>query len=449
MAGITSTPVPQVQNEHIQATLNVLWQSDPAPAFLAAVLAKYSRTEPSLRPLVNELITQLDEYDRGFVQSRLAAPPNTNRPDASAETEPPAWYIEWVAVNTPVEVRVDPEQGRLAMALKKTGEYLVWAIARHYHGQPGWVERQTLYESLQTARVGISRRHYNRLLKQGEGVFWGLASDGRVWLRSYIKVSRHLTRLAREIAPELVTTNIPGVRDVYLKVSGSVGDFKTQVYAGWLTYRQDPKIARDTLCTLFACTKDTLRNWEKRLGSTIEIITNWSQSAVNPLEDDTIVDYLPDHAYAYVTRRGQIRLRWRQPNRYKTRNIREHHCKGQSRKARFASAVAAWYQPVEICAHKAPDKIPFDRSHRVSKRYFSTVDELRRLLKRLEKQDVPGITPATPRYVYRGQDHNDHGIYELSLDGEVCTTAWERMPLKAEYMWWKGYNVHLTQLRAG
>jgi hypothetical protein len=319
-----STP-PQVTDPHIQAALESLWRSNPHPAFLADRLAVYSHREPSLLPLVMELLEQLDEPDRGPVLARLAANPADTPPAEPEDPGLPAWHQAWQADNLPpLEVRLDPELGRLALALNKTGEFRVWVVARHCFGQPGWVERDTLYGRLKTHGVIHTKRHFNRLLAKGEGLFWGLAPDGRVWLRGYVKVSQRLTQLAARTAPELVATNIPGTNDVYLRVSGDIGDFKARLYAGWLAYRQDPKIARCTLAALFGCSEDTLRNWEARLGGVVEVITNYAQSAADPKEDDTIIDYLPEHAYSYVTRYGQIRLRWQQPNRYRTHGIREH-----------------------------------------------------------------------------------------------------------------------------
>ncbi len=344
----------------------------------------------------------------------------------------------------PLEVRIDPELGRLAIGLSKVAEFRLWAIARHQFGRPGWTTRQELFETARTAGALHSRRHFNRLLKDGAGLFWGLSEDGRVWLRSYVKVSRQLASLAAHTGPALVETNIPGSRDVHLRVGGSLGTFKAQLYAGWLAHREDPKIARETLARLFNCTPDTLRNWERELGATLEIVTNYAQTALHPKDDDRIADYIPERAYSYVTRRGQIRLRWRQPNRYKTKHIRQHPHKGQSRKARTAAAQAAWNPPVEICAHN----LAFDRSHRVSRRYYADAKALRKALKRLERRGEPAVTPATPRYAYRGEDRNRHGIYELSLDGEVYTYADERLAIRREYGWWKGYNAAMAQAKA-
>jgi hypothetical protein len=103
-------------------------------------------------------------------------------------------------------VRLDPELGRLAVALEKSSEFRVWAVARHVFGKPGWVERGTLFESLQAAQVIHTRRHLNRLLQDGDGLFWSLA-NGKVYLRGVVKVAQHLTERAARTNPELVATN--------------------------------------------------------------------------------------------------------------------------------------------------------------------------------------------------------------------------------------------------
>jgi hypothetical protein len=175
-------------------------------------------------------------------------------------------------------------------------------------------------------------------------------------------------------------------------------------------------------------------------------VTNYAQCAADPRLDDRAASHIPDHSYSYVTSRGQVRIRWRQPNSYNPKSIRQHPHKGQSRKARTRAILAAWYQPVELCAHDLTT-LAFDRSHRVPRRYFADSRALRAFLKRLKRRNRG--QPFVARYVYRGEDRNGHGIWELSLDGEVATSANERMRLKREYGWWAGWRVNRELKRVG
>jgi hypothetical protein len=282
----------------------------------------------------------------------------------------------------------------------------------------------------------MSGRHLNRLLAQGRGLFWDLDRE-RIWLRAYVKVSQRLTEFARRTCPALVRTNIPGAQDEVVPVGGDIGAFKARVYAAWLDYREDPTIARSTLGALFNVSEDTLRNWEARLGEDIHVVANYAQTHLYPLADERVTDYLPAHCYCYVTRGGEVRTRWRLSNTYQTPS-RQYPRKGQSRKARTAAAQVAWDPPVESRARSA-----FDRSHRVPKRYFDSAEQLQAFLKRHQRHDDVGIAPETPRYVFLGRGTYQHGVWELSLDGYVYTSALERMPVRAEYSWWASRSRRL------
>jgi hypothetical protein len=386
----------------------------------------------------------------------IEAPTNIPDPETQAASLAPDATVKTPKTDVPhpLTIRVDPELARVAVGLDRASEFFVWALARHYFGMPGKTTRSDLLEKVAAIGIITSKRHLNRILKQGRGVFWRLDRHGNVYLVGYVKLAISLTRTARWERPSLVKTNTPGAIDVHIQVGQSLGEFKAQVYLGWLAYRQDPTISRQTLTTLFNCTTITLRNWEKTLGPQLEIVTNYAQTALHPKHHDDIIDYLPDHHYCYVTRRGHIRLRWRLSNTYRTSGVREHAHKGQSRKARTVAAYTAWYQPVEC---DTPDfqlfmeKLAFDRSHRVPKQYFETPEQLERFLKRMAKQGRRGATPRTPRYIYLGEDRNQHGIFELSLDGHTNTTTNERLRPSAEYAWWKGWQakVDLARRAAG
>ncbi len=441
--------------------LHHLEQGTADRVYVALQLAKYAAHELQLIPLVRSLADQQTGADRARILARLA-PPSPASPDNPAPAETHRWNTHYLARvrgtaidpddETPLEVRVDPELGRLAIGLDLVAEFRLWCLARHHFGQPGWVDRRRLYATLQADRVRHGRRHYNRLLRRGQGLFWNVSAEGIVYLRSYRKVAAQLAEQALRGNPDLVRTNYPGVRAVYVPVDGDLKHFKAWLYAGWLTYRENPKIARQTLATLFGCTADSLRHWEKLLRRTIEVIPSYAQTAVNPLDDDRLLDYLPHHAYSYLTQRHEVRLRWRQSNVYRTHLVRQHPHKGQSRKARVAAAkVIRATRPAENRAGNRSERaLAFGRDHWVVRRYFANVDAWRRFLKREARQGrrvEEVVSPETPRYVFRGMDRHGHAIYELALNGELETGAWERTSIKKEYVWRRGEERHRQHWR--
>lgn len=415
------------------------------PVFIALQLAKYSTAVPEVKPLVNQLAVSFTDKIRTKVllrlnQTHLGGHKTAEEIVPQEQVQPP---------DQPLEIRADPELSRIALGLGLAAPLRIWLVLRQQFGNPGWTTRKTLYKALSDAGITLSGRHYNRLLKTGSGAFWGLSDDGRVWLRGYRRVAETLTTQAMAANPDLVLTNYPGVRDIYVRVDGPLKRFKARLYAAWLTHRENPKIARATLCKLFATTTETLQAWERELPRIITVVPSYTQTAIDPKEDDRIVDYLPDHAYSYLTRRNEVRLRWQSPNVYRTRLIRQHPHKGQSRKVRVAAAKVvtsahAEARSAENRAEMSPERdIAFGRDHWEQRQYFAGAEALRRFLKRFEEDRAVVLTsPETPRYVFCGRDRNDHVIYELSLDGEVVTDAWERLSIKKEYIWRKAEANH-------
>ena len=431
----------------IRQLVAMLQAGSADPVFIAHRLARYAGQVPEIEPLVLGLAASFNATERTNVLNRMRAA----QARAAAESGP----LDRIGRNPgaeasvqpePLECRVDPELGRLALGMNLTAPLRVWLVLREHFGNPGWTHRQTLYKALQSAGIDHSKRHYNRLLREGEGVFWGLAEDGRVWLRGVVRVVIALTEKALEENPDLIETNRPGARDIYIRVDGPLKHFKARLYAAWLAHRENPKIARATLCKLFACTKETLWAWEETLTHTLEVVSSYTQTAIDPKEDDRVVDFIPDHAYTYLTRQHQVRIRWQSPNVYRTKLVRQHARKGQSRKVRMAAAkVIRDSQPAERRAGGRLEnkRLAFGRGHWESRQYFATADRFRAFLKRLRARNVVSeVAVEAPRYVFRGYDRYEHAIYELPLDREPQTGAWERISVRKEYVWRAGEARH-------
>lgn len=412
------------------------------PVFIAHALARYAGQVPEVEPLVRGLAANFNREKRTYVLSRL------EQARSQGPANQPAEARHWPPAGEPQpdvrEVRVDPELGRVALGLNLTAPLRVWLVLRQHFGQPGWTDRQTLYAALQGAGVTLSRRHFNRLLKEGEGLFWGLTGNGRVHARGIIRVVKEITARALAENPDLVATNTPGVRDVYLRVDGPLTAFKARLYAGWLTHRENPRIARATLCKLFACTRETLWAWEALLPRTLEVIPSYTQIALDPRDDERLAGCIPAHAYNYLTRHNQVRIRWQSPNVYRTRLLRQHPRNGQSRKARVAAAkVIRDSRPAEKSAGGRPDnrRLAFGRDHWEPRQYFASAACFRAFVRR-QGARAQAAPLDGQRSVFRGYDRREHAIYELALDDELLTGAWERISVRKEAVWRRAEDRH-------
>lgn len=305
-------------------------------------------------------------------------------------------------------LRTDPELGRVCVGVNKAAEFRLYVIARELtrlaRGS-GKVNKADLLAALAFYGISYTRRHFNRLLKAGDGLFWRLTPQ-----HLYISNPGRLAAILAQIAPELFTTNRPGVRDVYLSPTGSLAQWEASLYAGWMCHREAPTISRAALEKLFNRSPDTLRRWEQeRLSGALRIRTNYAQCS-----DPTgaFFDHLPEHSQPYLANikfngqwSQQARVYWQLPNSYHTQNIRQHPNKGQASKVR--KAVSATLDG------------PADRKRggdHVSRRYF---DNARHLKDYTAKHHTIG-------YLWRGENRHQAGVFEINRNGFPQTYARER-----------------------
>lgn len=345
-------------------------------------------------------------------------------------------------------VRVDVEVGRLAIALQKASEFRLWVILREMARRDrgtGKIARNALYAELEGFGVAITRDHYSRLLRRGRGIFWRFDEVTQVlYINSSRTVAPFLVEAALKKNKNLVATNLPGGKDMYISTAGSHEAFEAELYAGWMSYRGDPTISREVLETLFHRSGDTLRRWENtRLENTIQVRENYAQ--YEP-EAGTWPDFIPDHAYPYLAntkREGLfaqvIRYRWRIPNTYKTTGIRQHPRRGQNAKVRRI-------------VHRLLDQASggFPRSEQsvqptnflgqeIEKRYFDDAKKLKRYIRK---------TGASERLLWRGEDKYGRGVFEPTLS-YGHTRPNERVRYKEEYRHLKRMQEKIRTYVAG
>lgn len=317
----------------------------------------------------------------------------------------------------PVNIRLDPELGRLSITLKQAHFLRVWCVLRHVvrnRDGSGKVNRREIPKTLKQFGIKHSRRHINRIIQQGEGIYWN-ATPTLLYIRSSSHVAKMLTQMALEVYPDGVSTNKPGVRDVLLDPKGTLEEWEAQIYKGWLTHRENPTISREVLSILFNRTPETLRRWEQvRLGDQVIIRSNYAQQTDDEWTIDKHFHHIPEHAVVYARKtkhQNKFGFRWRISNTYKTRYCRQHPHKGQASKVRRAVN-----RVLEQPANQRRGGLP------VRKLYFETAKSLRAYLDKHE-----GVYQ-----LWRGENKQGHGIFEVNSEGYAQTKANERLNYKHE-----------------
>jgi len=334
----------------------------------------------------------------------------------------------------PQPIRIDPEIGRLAIAIKLAAPFRFWCIGRELTRNEqgsGKVSREALRTVLAQYDYEITNDHFSRIIRDGEGVFW---NTDRYQENLHLRSPRSLAPLFTEMAfgenPALVLTNPSGVRDMYISVSGSHEEFEASLYAGWMAHREAPTISKQVLSTLFGRGVDTLRRWEQtRLDSTLTVRKNYAQYHVQPNQWASVI---PTHAQPYLAnivkdgRYTQVTAyRWRISNTYIPHGIRQHPYLGQARKVRrkvqaviesFSCGSPASEQSGQPAYLQKPLKLYFEDPKRL-KRYVQKIG-------------------CSERYLWRGLDRNGAGVFEATVSyGQ--TFSWERAKPKDEYRHFK------------
>ena len=238
------------------------------------------------------------------------------------------------------QFRVDPELGRLCIALHLAPVLRLWVVVRQYvreHDGAGWIERKQLRQVLNTNQIGCSARHLQRLLTDGEGAFWNVTRQ-RVYMRSWGHLAVTLTQTAQAAKIGRIDRNRPGTREMYVPVAGSLEQWEAALYAAWFAHRNNPTISRSELSRLFGRDKTTLRHWEQtRLAGQLTVRHNYAQCP----NVETFFHHIPHYATSYTAwihwkgkPRKIARIRWQLPNTYLVGAIKQHHKKGQASKVR-------------------------------------------------------------------------------------------------------------------
>jgi len=319
-------------------------------------------------------------------------------------------------------IAVDPELARLAIGLKQAPQFRLWMVLLQMVRDTNRlrISRADLVAALPKYGIKVSERNLRRWLRQGHGLFWNV-TDEFIYFISYEKVAHALVKMALEKnLPDLIETNQPGKRGMYIDVSGSLQRFEAHIYAAWLAYREVPAIARSTLSALFNREARILRQWDKL--ANIKVITNEVQFTSNHFAD------VPEHAYMYQAKIGngktETRFRARMSNTYRPPSIQEHLERGQSRRVfRTIREYLESIEPAGGCERGGGSDAPIGGLKPTGRRYFASLRRAKSHAK--HKGDCE-------RYVFLGQDKYGRHIWDYSPDGRQRTRTGEAVPLRKQ-----------------
>jgi hypothetical protein len=328
-------------------------------------------------------------------------------------------------------LRIDWEMGRLAIGLSRAPQFRLWVLARDLTRRAegsGVVTRRELWGKMRAYRIACSKRHFNRLLAAGEGLFW-YPAGGQLYLRGIQPVACALTQWA-QARGILTEGNAPGNREVLLDPSGCLEQWEGMLYAGWMTGREDKgkgpvTIARATLARLFGRDESTLRRWEEnRLQNIVSVQPNVAQC----VDEAGDLAHIPDHALPYLARirtaEGTIhesRIMWQIPNSYHAQ-LPMHPHRGQASKVR--RAVNSIDDPADI------------ESGGQNRRYYPSPKALKARHRSLKfrKGLMGDVTKRV--YVYLGRaPRGRRGVFEYTANAVPVTQAGERETAEKEALY--------------
>ena len=125
------------------------------------------------------------------------------------------------------EVRTNAELARIQVALCVDEGGRIWTVLRDtvtHTKSPGWLSKRDLPGLLAAYGIHYSKQHLGRILRRYEGLYWNTDhKQKRLYIRSPHSVTEKLTQMCfDQKRPELVLTNIPRGKDMYLPTSAVI-----------------------------------------------------------------------------------------------------------------------------------------------------------------------------------------------------------------------------------
>jgi hypothetical protein len=229
--------------------------------------------------------------------------------------------------------RIDVELARICgIGFKQYALLQRWIVLHqlsHDTGKQGFT-----FDELSTAcrQLGVKgcETYTRRIIRKGIGFYWNYdPRTDTIYPASYLTLCKRAIQHAYDhnLHDLYLYGNHPGQRrDMYISASGSGADFEGAILSAWYGAHGCPTIARSTLETLLYRDSRSIRRMERR--ACIRITSNEAQTtdpAAVPLKADGSLR-------GDVTHNAGV-WSYRLPNTYSARMTRQHHKRGQGRKA--------------------------------------------------------------------------------------------------------------------
>jgi len=188
-----------------------------------------------------------------------------------------------------------PELNRIALKLKLDAEYCLWLILRHAltrDGLSGRFTRAQAYDYSKQAGLSFTRKHWNRLIESGNGIFWG-RDKKYIFIRSFERVYKVLAD------DDCISVYNPLFIAIEVKKSGL--ERKAELYWSWFMSRSEQQIARATITDLFGLSADQQRAYEAHLGPRLIIQTNYAHVDFDLYKNQ--YKNIPTYAYSFIQER--------------------------------------------------------------------------------------------------------------------------------------------------
>lgn len=185
-----------------------------------------------------------------------------------------------------------PELNRIALARRLDTAYLVWAILRHDTAQnhlSSHYTKSAVRNLSKSYGLDFTLRHWRRILKQGDGLFWGIGY-GMVHIRSFKRVYFALADDNASLTQNSYFVHIQPHKDTKLR--------RATLYHSWFMNRGEVTLARDTIAALFNLSHDQQREYERVLGSAMVVRSNYCHIDLETYKKNP--KDLPAHTYSFV-----------------------------------------------------------------------------------------------------------------------------------------------------